>query len=110
MSPDTAFAAAQVLSVLLVATMFDPWTKRAMADQRTDRKWQVGAFASYGAKVLSLLVLLFDMQLVLFDNSWSGTQGAVLALANYAAIVAAALSILLTVLHHIGGLGERDQD
>ena len=110
MSPDTAFAAAQILSVLLVVTMFDPWTKQAMADERTDQRWQIGAFASYGAKVLSLIVLLFDMQLVLFDSSWSGTQGFILALGNYAAIVAAALSILLTVLHHIGGLGERGRE
>lgn len=110
MSPDTAFEAAQILSVLLVATMFDPWTKRAAVDERTSRLWQISAFASYGAKVLSLIVLLFDMQLVLFDNSWSGTQGFLLALGNYVAIVAASLSILLTVLHHIGGLGERDRE
>jgi hypothetical protein len=109
-TPDTAFAAAQILSVLLVATMFDPWSKRAAGRARSERRWQVGAVISYGAKVLALVVLLFDMQLVLFDSGWDGAAGTALVLGNYFAIVAAALSILLAVLLHMGALGAPADD
>lgn len=103
-TPETAFAAAQILSVLLVATMFDPWVKGVARDREVGRGWQLGAMVSYGAKVLALVVLLFDMQLVLFENSWSGGMGAALVLGNYLAVVASALSILLSVLSHMEAL------
>lgn len=106
-TPETAFAAAQILSVLLVATMFDPWVKGVARDREVSRGWQVGAMISYAAKVLALVVLLFDMQLVLFRNTWSGGMGTALVLGNYFAVVASAMSILLTVLNHMGALAPR---
>ena len=106
-TPETAFAAAQILSVLLVATMFDPWVKGVARDREVGRGWQVGAMISYAAKVLALVVLLFDMQLVLFRNTWSGGMGTALVLGNHFAVVASAMSILLTVLNHMGALAPR---
>ena len=104
-TPEIAFSAAQILSMLLVATMFDPWTKGAARGRDVPRVWVASAFVSYGAKVLALIVLLFDMQLVLFQNTWVGGQGFALGIGNYLAIVCSSLSILLAVLSHIGALG-----
>lgn len=39
---ESAFGAAQILSVLLVATMFDPWVKGVARDREVGRGWQVG--------------------------------------------------------------------
>lgn len=104
-TPEVAFSAAQIQSMLLVATMFDPWTKGAARGQGVPGVWVASAFVSYGAKVLALIVLLFDMQLVLFQNTWDGGQGFALGIGNYLAIVCSSLSILLAVLSHIGALG-----
>lgn len=104
-APEIAFSAAQILSMLLVATMFDPWTKGAARGRGVPRVWVASAFVYYGAKVLALIVLLFDMQLVLFQNTWVGGQGFALGIGNYLAIVCSSLSILLAVLSHIGAIG-----
>lgn len=104
-TPEIAFSAAQILSMLLVATMFDPWSKGVARGRGVPRVWVFSALVSYAAKVLALIVLLFDMQLVLFQNSWTGGQGLALGLGNYIAVACSALTILLAVLSHIGALG-----
>lgn len=111
-SPDTAFAAAQIIAVLLVATMLDPWAKNTARTKNAaaTRRRQIGAAASYVAKVVTLIVLLFDMQLVLFDSGWSGTRAMLLILGNYLAIVVCALSILLAVLTHFGAFANPAED
>lgn len=109
-TPDTAFSAAQILAVLLVATILDPGTKDAVGDPATPRRRHaVGTWASYLAKVVALVVLLFDMQLVLFDNTWQGGRAVALALMNYVAIVSQAFAILYTVLNHMGARREQSQ-
>lgn len=107
-TPDTAFAAAQIIAVLLVATMLDPWAKNsARAGKHGASRWRrIGAMVTYFAKVITVIVLLFDMQIVLFASEWHGTRGMLLALGNYFAVVACALSILLAVLAHIGAFEE----
>lgn len=112
LSPDTAFAAAQIIAVLLVATMLDPWAKNTArsGSARVTRRRQVGAAVSYSAKVVTVIVLLFDMQIVLFDNAWDGTRGQLLILGNYVAVVVCAMSILLAVLTHFGALAEPAPD
>ena len=104
---ETAFSAAQIIAVLLVATILDPWAKEALTpgEESAGGKRRVGAWVAYVAKILALCVLLLDMQVVLFDNPWSGTAAVALAIANYAAIVALALSVLLAVLTHLGAIG-----
>lgn len=105
-TPDIAFSAAQILAVLLVATMLDPWAKDGVApSERRGRARAISYFSfSYGAKVLAVIVLLLDMQLVLFDRGWSGAQGVALGMRNYAAIALSGLAILVTVFSHIGAL------
>lgn len=106
-TPETANAAAQLVAVLLVATMLDPWAKDSMRSGRTKGAWwrTSVAWLAYAAKVLAILVLLFDMQLVLFDLTWTGGSARALALGNYAAVVASGFTILMSVLTHIGAVG-----
>ena len=98
---DTAAIAAQIITMLLVATILEPWTKgKGIANA-------VGAIAFYLAKVVTILVLLFNMQIVLFGNTVSGTAGLVLALGNYAAVTACGMSILLSFMSHQGWIKRR---
>ena len=104
-SVDTAAYAAQILAMLLVASMFDPWAKGAAVGETVGLGWKVGAAVSYVAKVFTLIVLLFDMQLVLFisdGDGWVGDQAYTLAILNYAAISVLSISLLIAVLHHLG--------
>lgn len=106
-TPETANSAAQLVAVLLVATMLDPWAKDSVrSGPRGISRWRAtAAMLSYVAKVLAILVLLFDVQLLLFDRTWTGASARALALGNYAAVVAAGFTILMSVLTHIGALG-----
>lgn len=101
---DTAFAAAQIIAMLLVATMIDPWAKNAVVpgSAKASQRRRLAAGFSYCAKAVTVTVLLFDMQIVLFGNSWEGTAGFTLIMANYFAVVVCALSVLLAVLTHFG--------
>ena len=103
-TPDIAFSAAQILAVLLVATMLDPWAKDGVAPSERRGRARVIGYISYWAKVLAVLVLLLDMQLVLFDSAWTGSRGFALAIGNYVAITLSSLAILVTDLGHIGAL------
>lgn len=104
LTPDIAFSAARILALLLVATMLDPWARDGVAPSQRRGRARVIGYISYWAKVLAVLVLLLDMQLVVFDSTWSGSQGFALAIGNYVAITLSGLAILVTVLGHIGAL------
>ena len=111
-TPDTAFAASQIIAVLLVATMLDPWAKNSVrpSTRKAGRWRRVGAVMTYCAKTFTIIVLLVNMQRVLFDSTWDGTAGLLLIYANYLAVVACGLSILLAVLSHIGTFQEAEAD
>ena len=112
-SADTAANAAQILAMLLVASMFDPWAKGAAVGETVGPGWKVGAAVSYVAKVFALIVLLFDMQLVLFisdGDGWAGGRAYTLAVLNYAAISALSISLLIAVLHHLGAFRSLVED
>lgn len=111
MTPETATSAAQIIAVLLVATMLDPWAKNtATSGSGTRRRVRIGATISYIAKVLTVVVLLGNMQVILFDQTWEGARGAALALGNYVAVTFCGLSILLAVLSHLGAFKGHHSD
>lgn len=110
-TPDTAFAAAQILAILLVATILDPWARNTATDpsrEHRQRLRRTAAWVSYTAKALALAVLLFNMQLVLFDATWEGTRGSVLILTTYFTIAGQSLTLLLAMLNHMGAFGGAD--